>query len=86
MSSIFRAVNKEMGPISKDLDRLLNIYEETLFCANHSDYFVNDLQKIISDVIRNGSWEDDRWAEVDKTNPIANQWLEKLAKGGKANE
>ena len=80
MSSMFRAVNKELVPISKDLDRLLNIYEATLFCANHSDYFVNDLQKIISDVIRNGSWEDDRWAEVDKTNP-ANQWLEKLVNG-----
>ena len=82
MSSMFRTVNKEMVPISKDLDRLLNIYEATLFCANHSDYFVNDLQTIISDVIRNGSWEDDRW-EVD---PITNQWLEKLQKGGKANE
>jgi hypothetical protein len=79
---MFRTVNKEMVPISKDLDRLLNIYEATLFCANHSDYFVSDLQKIISDVIRNGSWEDDRW-EVD---PITNQWLEKLQKGGKANE
>ena len=82
---MFRAVKKELVPISKDLDRLLNIYEATLFCANHSDCFVNDLQRIISDVIRYGSWEDHRWAEVDKTLP-ENQWLEKLAKGGEAHE
>lgn len=69
-------------PISKNLDRLLALYEKTLDCANHSDSFVNDLQQIIVDVIRNGNWADGRWP-IDSSDPV-NKWIEKLDKGGAA--
>jgi hypothetical protein len=78
------AAKKQRKPllISKDLDRLLKIYESTLICANHSETFVNDLQTLISDVIRNSDWTIDRWP-VDPDSPEF-KWLEKLEKGGAA--
>ena len=77
--------NTEMRniPISKNLDRLLALYEKTLHCANHSDSFVNDLQHIIVDVVRNGDWEDGRWP-VGNSDP--RKFLKKLDKGGERNE
>lgn len=72
-------------PISKNLDRLLALYEQTLNCANHSDSFVNDLQQLIVDVIRNGNWKDGRWPVIHSTDPY-DKWLEKLDKGGEGND
>ena len=71
-------------PISKNLDRLLALYEQTLNCANHSDSFVNDLQHLIVDVIRNGNWEDGRWP-IDSSDPY-DKFLKKLDKGGSGND
>jgi hypothetical protein len=73
---------RKLYQISKDLDRLLLIYETTILCANHSETFVNDLQSLISDVIRNSDWTIERWP-VDPDSPEF-KWLEKLEKGGAA--
>jgi hypothetical protein len=72
-------------PISKNLDRLLAIYEKTLNCGNYSDSFLDDIQQLIVDVIRNGNWEDGRWPVIHSTDPY-DKWLEKLDKGGEGND